>query len=174
MRNEKTRKIVIAALFAALVYVATMIIKIPTPTNGYINLGDCIVLLAGFFLGPIWGGAAAGIGSCLADLISGYMVYAPATLVIKALVAISAYAVFRAMGKSFFGSIIGGIIGETVMVLGYFAFEWAMLMAGGSAPGAASIAAAAGIPMNLIQGAVGIVVSCALYFGIFKRLGKEF
>ena len=168
MRNEKTKRIVMAALFAALTYIATMIVKIPTPTKGYINLGDCIVILSGYLLGAGYGGVAAGIGSCLADLIAGYGNYAPATFVIKALVAISAVTVFKAMGKTLFGAVIGGVIGETIMVIGYFIFEWAMLMVGGSAPAAASISAAAGIPMNIIQGVVGIAVSTALYFALKK------
>ncbi|MBQ9162421.1 MAG: ECF transporter S component, partial [Clostridia bacterium] len=45
MKNA-TQKIVISSLFAALICVATMLIKIPSPLKGYINLGDGIVLLA--------------------------------------------------------------------------------------------------------------------------------
>ena len=45
--NAKTKNMVMAALFAALVCVATMIIKIPSPLKGYINLGDCIVMRGG-------------------------------------------------------------------------------------------------------------------------------
>ena len=56
MTNEKLRKIIMAALFAALACVATMIIKIPTPgTSGYIHPGDAIVILSGAILGPVWG-----------------------------------------------------------------------------------------------------------------------
>ena len=48
---------------AALVYVATSIIQIPSPVNGYVNLGDCFVLLSGWLLGP-WYGAAAVSAPC--------------------------------------------------------------------------------------------------------------
>ena len=49
------KKLVMAALFAALACVATMSIKIPTPgTSGYIHPGDAIVILAGVVLGPAW------------------------------------------------------------------------------------------------------------------------
>ena len=58
MENQKVRKLVLSALMAALVYVATSIIQIPSPVNGYVNLGDCFVLLSGWLLGP-WYGAAA-------------------------------------------------------------------------------------------------------------------
>ena len=81
MKHEKLQKMVLAALFAALTYVATNIIHIPTPaTNGYINLGDCMVLLGAFLLGPVWGAAAGGIGSMLADVLLGYFSYAPGTM----------------------------------------------------------------------------------------------
>ena len=59
MKN-KTLRLVMAALLAAMTCVATMVIKIPiTATGGYINLGDCIVLLSGILLGPLYGGLAA-------------------------------------------------------------------------------------------------------------------
>ena len=73
MENQKVRKLVLSALMAALVYVATSIIQIPSPVNGYVNLGDCFVLLAGWVLGPVYGSLAAGIGSALADMFTGYM-----------------------------------------------------------------------------------------------------
>ena len=64
--NHSTKKIILAALFAALVCVATMSIRIPTiGTGGYIHPGDAIVILCGVILGPVWGFLAAGIGSCI-------------------------------------------------------------------------------------------------------------
>ena len=75
---------VTAALLAAFTCIATMIIKIPTPTFGYIHLGDGLVLLCGIILGPGIGALAAGIGSMFADIFSGYMTWAPATLIIMA------------------------------------------------------------------------------------------
>ena len=95
MDNNKTRKIVLAAMFAALCCVATMIIKIPSPLKGYLNLGDCIVLLSGFMLSPVYGFLAAGFGSALADIFSGYIVYAPATFIIKGVMALVAYYGFK-------------------------------------------------------------------------------
>ena len=55
----KTKKMVVAALMASLACVATMIIKIPSPLKGYLNLGDCVVLLAGWMLNPVYGFLAA-------------------------------------------------------------------------------------------------------------------
>ena len=61
MKHQKLYHLVLAALFAALTYVATNIIHVPIPaTDGYINLGDCVVLLGAFLLGPVYGAAAGG------------------------------------------------------------------------------------------------------------------
>ena len=88
MSDKKIRTMVLAAVLAALACVATMVVQIPSPMNGYVNLGDCFVLLSGWLLGPWWGAAAGGIGSMLADLLLGYGHYAPGTLVIKGLMAL--------------------------------------------------------------------------------------
>ncbi len=84
MNSSKTKKIVIVALFTALVAVATMAVKIPT-INGYIHLGDTLVYLCGIFLGPVYGAIAAGMGSFLADMLSGYAIWAIPSFLIKAL-----------------------------------------------------------------------------------------
>ena len=65
MKNEKLYKIIVAAMMAALACVATMIIRIPSPMQGYVNLGDAVVLMCGWILGPVYGVAAAGISSML-------------------------------------------------------------------------------------------------------------
>ena len=90
MTDKKLHRLVLAALFTALTTVMTMVIQVPSPMQGYVNLGDCGVLLSAWVLGPVWGGAAAGVGSMLADLLSGYAHYAPGTLVIKTCMAVAA------------------------------------------------------------------------------------
>ena len=84
-----------AALLAALTTAATMVIRIPTPTLGYIHLGDSMVLICGILLGPGLGAAAAGIGSMLADLFSGFTAWAPGTFAIKALTALVGGSLYR-------------------------------------------------------------------------------
>ncbi|MBR7188906.1 MAG: ECF transporter S component, partial [Clostridia bacterium] len=56
MKPSSTFRIVLVALFAALTCVATMFLRIPSPTGGYLNLGDGIALLSAFLLGPWLGG----------------------------------------------------------------------------------------------------------------------
>ena len=69
------RKLVVAAMLAALCCVATAVIKIPAPYAGYIHPGDGFVLLAGWVLSPLYAFLSAGIGSLLADIFAGYAVY---------------------------------------------------------------------------------------------------
>ena len=154
MRDMKIRKMVLAALMAALTYVATMVVQIPSPMQGYVNLGDCFVLLSGWLLGPWYGGAAAGIGSMLVDLLSGYGHYVPGTLIIKGVDAMAAALIFRALGRGKTGMLVSGIVGETIMVLGYFFYASLILGKG--------LAAAASIPGNIVQGIAGIAIGMAL------------
>ena len=155
MKNQ-TRKLVFAALLAALTCVATMVIRIPSPLHGYINLGDCFVLVSGWVLGPVYGLLAAGIGSALADVFAGYFNYALATFVIKGLMAVAAYFVLKALGKvksKTVGYIVSGIAAELIMILGYFVFEGFMY-------GFAAVLV--NIPPNAVQGVAGIVVGTAI------------
>lgn len=143
-------------MFAALVCVATMLIKIPSPLKGYLNLGDCVVLLSGWILSPGYAFAAAGIGSAMADLFSGYVVYAPATFVIKGLMALTVYCAARFLIKkvgTLAARLIGGLSAEAIMVLGYFVFEGILY---GFAPSVVNI------PANGVQGAVGLLLGILL------------
>ena len=154
MSDKKIRTMVMAAVLAALACVATMVIQIPSPMNGYVNLGDCFVLLSGWLLGPWWGAAAGGIGSMLADILLGYGHYAPGTLVIKGLMALVCALIFKAMGKKSAAALVSGVVSEVIMVVGYFGYAGLLLGKG--------IGAAASIPGNLVQGAVGLVAGFLL------------
>ena len=154
--NTRTKKIVMAALIASLTCVATMIINIPSPLKGYIKLGDCIVLVAGWMLSPAYAFLAAGLGSALADIFSGYLTYAPATFVIKGLMALIAYYGFKFLNKKFgnlSSRILSGVLAEIVMILGYFVFEGFLY---GFAPSVVNI------PANAVQGVAGIIVGTVL------------
>jgi uncharacterized membrane protein len=74
----------VAAVFAALVCVATMIFSVYVPaTEGFFNIGESMVFLSALLFGPFVGAFAGGVGSMMADLLLGFPHYAPATLVIK-------------------------------------------------------------------------------------------
>ena len=162
MTDSKIRKLVLSALMAALCTIMTMVIQVPSPMQGYVNLGDCAVLISAWMLGPLYGGAAAGIGSALADLLSGYAHYVPGTFAIKLVMAVAAALSFRAATKKglsassvLLGQIVGGVVAEVIMVLGYFAYASLWLGKG--------LAAAASIPGNIVQGVFGLVAATVVY-----------
>ncbi|MEM4482199.1 MAG: ECF transporter S component [Desulfurococcaceae archaeon] len=71
-------------VFTVLVYVATIVLQIYQPvTGGYFNVGEAIIYLAALVSSPLVAGIAGGIGAALADLSTGYAVFAPGTLIIK-------------------------------------------------------------------------------------------
>lgn len=156
---KNTKKLVAAALFAALACVATMAIRIPTPgTGGYIHPGDAVVILSGVFLGPVYGGLAAGIGSAMSDLLGGYFLYVPITFIIKGAVGFLAGKAFgfsKGRGASaWLGVAAGGIADILLVVFGYGICEIVMY----------GLPAAVGSMFpNLIQGVGGLVLSLVLY-----------
>ena len=164
---KHTKKLVVSALFAALAFVATYFFSFSLPT-GYANLGDCFAFLAGFCLGGPWGAAAAGVGIALADLLLGWALYMPATFVLKAFIALcGAFAFKCARDKNNLGIVIIAalsLLGEAMMVLGYFFYESVLLGVGS--------AAILSVPGNLTQAGVGIITSTllAIIFAKNKRL----
>jgi len=154
--QSKTKIIVMAALMTALVCVATMIIKIPSPLKGYLNLGDCVVLVSGWILPIGYGFLAGGLGSALADIFSGYTTYAPATFIIKGTMALVAFICFKLMHKrtgKLSSQLIGGVLAEIVMVMGYFVFEGFLY---------GFIPSVVNIPANAVQGVAGIIIGIIL------------
>ena len=94
--------------------------------------------------------------------VSGYVLYAPGTFVIKAVVALLAGWLIgsRFIRNEFAKALVAGIIGGAVMVGGYMLYE-AVFMGFG-------VAAAANIPMNAVQGVFGAVAGAALYVALSK------
>ncbi|MBR2188309.1 MAG: ECF transporter S component [Eubacterium sp.] len=206
-RRLSTARIVNAAMFAALTLLATSVLKIQTPTFGYIHIGDAFVLLSGLFLGPLTGGLAAGIGSGLSDLLGGYVIWVPGTFAIKFLTAAAAALVFRAVQaggqKSFQAKprfpvnnlsaktnrlrkgalsdasavILAGIVGELIMIAGYFFYNVLVIAFSGGGFSPAGIASAfslslAEIPFNAVQGCTGIVLASLLQ-PVFARIRRS-
>ena len=71
MGRMDARLLALTGLFAALGCVGTMVLQVPSPTGGYMNLGDAVVILGAWLLGPVYGAVAGGVGPAMADLLSG-------------------------------------------------------------------------------------------------------
>ncbi len=162
MKQSKIQKLIFCSLFTALTAAATLAIRIPSPVGGYINAGDALVLYSAWTLGLPYAMFAAGVGSCLADLFSGYALFAPCTFAVKALTALTAKLVFdflnRKNGDRRFITILkrvtAGAAGELIMIGGYFAYTALILGVGAGA--------AAEIPGNAVQALFGVAAATAL------------
>lgn len=151
-----TKKLVTIAVLTALTTVATFAIKIPTiATEGYVNVGDTVVMFAAITLGPIAGFIAGGLGSCLADLISGYPHWILPTFIIKGIEGLLVALIFRLFKKTklneYVSAGISAVIGAVVMVAGYFVASTIM-------KGSAAVALT-GVPGNCLQGLFSVILS---------------
>lgn len=173
MKKNNTKTMVTAGLMAAFTCIATMIIQIPTPTMGYVHMGDSLVILSGIILGPVLGGFTAGLGSMLADLLSGYAIYVIPTFVIKFVCAFLSGTLFYRLKKLYGGHtsllfITAGLFAEINMVFGYALNKLVqtMFLAGsysGETFGAGLANAVAGLFPDSLQGLTGIVIGLALF-----------
>ena len=88
MQKSAIRKYVFAAMFAALIFVFTVFAVMAIPgTGGYVHLGDAVIYLAASILPFPFALFSAAIGAAFADLYVGFALYAPATFLIKPLMA---------------------------------------------------------------------------------------
>lgn len=161
--KNNLRKIAYSGVLAALVFVGTEL-HIPTAI-GHINLGDVLILVSSYLLGPVAFFPAA-IGSTLADLLAGYPQYAVATFLIKGIMGLVAGILLKrnAQGKtSLIRKIIVSFIAELIMIAGYFAFESLPFMYGVEA-------ALGSVIPNGIQASVAIVGAVPImYIKLFER-----
>ncbi len=169
--NKNTARLTFSSILTAFVCVSTMIIQIKLSSDGYLNLGDCFVLISGWLLGPLWGFLSAGIGSALADIITGYAVYALPTFIIKGAMATLSALIMRAFAKrKFTGYITGALAAELLMVFGYFGVSCILLKS--------FTASVAGLPGNFMQAILGLVSSVVLIrilekAGLVKKIQKK-
>ena len=142
-------------MFCALVFTATWI-SFPSPFGGNVNVGDSMLLLGAWMLGGPWSIVACACGAALTDLLGAYSVYAPATLLIKALMVLSVLLLERLLCKlpTLLRGAISAIVAEAVMILGYFVYEGGFLYGFPSA--------LLNIPMNLIQATMSVLAALIL------------
>lgn len=166
-RNTHTLYLVICALMVALTFVVTWLVNIPAAfilgAGGNINLGDTVIFLAAAVLGPVGGAVAGGLGSMVADLVSGYVMYAPFTLIVKGLEGLLCGFLCRyAFGnlRPTVRRIIAMSLSVVLMIVGYF-FAEIILQAiyGGETFAAMLIMGLRTLPANLLQGVVSAVIA---------------
>lgn len=120
MANRKTKLLVFTSLFAAIICLATFLIKIPT-LNGYIHIGDSMIYIASNVLPFPFGMIAGGIGGALSDMLGGYWLYVIPTFIIKCINGLCFYLLKTRKYKIISArGIIAGLLSSTVTVVAYF------------------------------------------------------
>ena len=164
-----TKQLCLNGLFIAIVCLCTMIIRIPVPaTNGYIHIGDSVIIIIAVFFGKKYGAIAGGAGSALADLFSGYPHWIIFTLVIKVIMGffIGSLSDRSKSGVLSFKNIAAPVVGIIWMVIGY--------ILGGTVLEGSFLVSLSSVPSNIIQGVGGliiyIVIGCALEKANFFKL----
>ena len=159
--HRKEKLLVYLSLLTAVCTVATMAIPIPTPTGGYLNAGDIVIVLTALLAGPLYGAIVGAMGSALADVFAGYVIYAPGTILAKGLAAAVIGALFMgSKRKTALTATAAAICGEFLMAAVYFGYE-ALVLGFGAA-------AAAEIPGNLMQGTAGVAGGTLLYYALIR------
>jgi len=156
----KLNKIALSGVMMALVAVVTKLLQIPTPlTQGYINLGDIFVLFSGFYLGRGLGFAIGGVGSMLADILSGYPFYY-VTFLVKGLegymAGLPSFCHRMDLSRTSNGLrlLYGSVTGAAFMVAGYFILHIAVFN---------KIKAFSSLAPNAVQAVAGVAGALIVY-----------
>ncbi len=171
--------IVMTAVFAALVFVAS-VISVPVPAAfgmTRIHLGNIFCLLSGFILGPVGGGLAAGIGSGLYDiLIYGELASAPFTFAFKFLLAAVcgwiAYAGGR-RGENHRVNILAAVAGSVTYMALYLGKSFVQGMLLGSEMETVLTSLLAKFLTSGVNAIIAVVVSVPLYAVVRMALRKS-
>lgn len=174
-QSEKVNRIVMTALMMGMITAATMFIKIMVPmTQEYVHLGDAMIFLAVLILGWKYGAVAAAVGAAMGDILGGFAMWAPWTFFIKAAMAIAMGLFLSAFGKKGRFNLtgfpllpmIGMTIAGLIMTGGYYLVSG--LMYGNW------IAALAGVPFNIGQFIVGMIIAVLLTAALCKTAAKKY
>ena len=148
------------AVLAAVTTVLTRIVQVPLPARGYINLGDVAIVFTAITLGPFSGALAGGLGTALADLLSGpYAFWAPISLVVHGLQGLLVGLIAGVKPNNVLLQCLGGLVGIAVMAGGYLA---AGIFLEGTGP------ALTEVPGNLIQGAAGVLLGILVAAAVLR------
>ena len=82
MKNKKIKRMCFSGIFTAIVFVFTAYLHIPSHT-GYTHVGDAFIYLAACLLPLPYAMFVGAGGALLADCLTGFAVWAPASVMIK-------------------------------------------------------------------------------------------
>lgn len=168
MKSNKTKNIVMAAMFTAIITVMTAYFHINTGVNfGYVHFGDSVIYLAACILPPPYALFAASAGGALADIISGAPIWAVPTAIIKALNIVPFLIVMKHLRKKgkdnriiSAGTAVAAIISGIITIAGYFIAEGLLF----------SFTSAA--LASILRGIIQPIGSAVIFYGIGLALDK--
>ena len=156
-RRPTPVKLALVALLIAITTVFTLLVRVPTPARGYVNLSDVAITFAGLAFGPWVGMMAGGVGTALADLLGGFAPFAPLSLVAHGLEGLLIGLLARRR-SSMLMMVLAWLVGAVAMVGVYFLGE-GLLLTGWPL-------AVAEIPLNAFQALVGAVGGIPLVLAV--------
>lgn len=142
-------------LLAAIIFLFTFFVKIPLPQfagGAYINAGDAGVYLAAAILGGWPAVLAAAVGSALADLIGGAVMYVIPTFIIKGAMVLIAATILAKKPYHIMWQAFAFLVAGLAMAAGYFLYEL---------PVFGDAYAIASLPFNAIQIVGGVILGIA-------------
>ncbi|MBO7761657.1 MAG: TIGR04002 family protein [Clostridia bacterium] len=150
MKKNRTKLMCLTGIFSALVFVITAYLHIPT-YNGYVHCGDGFIFLAACLLPMPYSIVVGVLGAMLADLLTGFAIWAPGSMVIKGLLAM----LFTCKAKRIITarSLLMLVPAALISTVGYYLYEG--LITGNL------VASLAGIPGSLAQAAASSIVFVA-------------
>lgn len=178
--ESRIYRIVLWAVFAALVFVGSMVsVPIPVAIGDItrIHLGNIFCLLAGFVLGPVGGGLAAGVGSALYDMTNpAYIASAPFTFAFKFLLAAVCGWVAWAGGRKAAEhkwNILAAVSGSVTYMILYLGKSFIQGLLLGSEMGAVLTSLATKFVTSGVNAIIAVVVSVPLCAAIRAALKKS-
>lgn len=162
MKSNRTQLLCLSGVLAALVFVLTAYLHIPT-SNGYIHAGDGLIYLAACILPRPYAIAVGASGALLADCLTGFAVWAPCSLIIKAATAL----LFSDRGRRILRlrNLLMLPPAAFVCAAGYYLYE-SLLYGNFAVP-------LAGIPASLIQSAASSALFVAAGLTMDKMNAKS-
>ena len=131
--------------------------RIPT-VRGYIHVGDSVIYIAACLLNQPAAAISAALGGFLADALTGYVVWAPYTAIIKAALTLP----FTALGGRALSprNFLAALAAFPITVGGYYLAAW-MITGDKLAP-------LAEVPFNVAQAGAGMLIFLIVAAGMDK------
>lgn len=172
----KTIDIVQISLMAAITFLATSVIHVPT-FMGVLHLGDSMVFLSAILFGRKKSAIASAVGMCLFDLMSGYIMWAPFTFVIKGVMGyIAGTIAYRKdyNGNNTLNNIFAFVVAGIWMIVAYYIGGTVILtfISKDFAIKQALIISLKDIPTNILQVVAGIALALPLVAALKTKLNN--